>query len=549
MSSSQLIKPLNPPSAPIETLNDDALRHIFAINADIFTESYCLHTTRLTSHVCRRWRELMLATPSLWAKLFDMDEISQMKNANWRNELVHRSGKAALWIHADTPLYVECDDDGKQEPFRTAIKHFLRELITKNWHRIEMVNISYGSGFEPTHCMMRSPAPLLKHIKAAAPDQPTDDVQDVARTAPLFADYAPMLRHAQLDREFIDQRAPWLRHLCSMTLDETYTPSDVLAVLSATCTLQELTISRLAEGQIQKNTTHPIISLSRLQNLSYSVTDSSAAATLLNHLAIPAGCSLTLSVSCGKYSSSTYEYQKPFILSAINTFIRQASRAFQSLTFNRIGLDYKEKTFINWECKSNLPVERVLEISIVSLSGDSDNSLLEFFLTQLLRLDLTSVTYIIITAHGQLMSHFASFFSHLPSLDTIYADLLTLSYLADFQNSANSNATKMPSSIFPILKVVELFYHYTAPQESSSVNKITTTFLRSRLQAGIPISTLGMRYIPPLGAPPDFQVLEEVKCQTVWYRPSSCEEVIEYTFETKTEKIHLCSRVFYKPGL
>ncbi len=161
-----------------------------------------------------------------------------------------------------------------------------------------------------------------------------------------------MLRHAQLDREFIDQRAPWLRNLCFMTLDETYTPSDALAFLSATCTLQELTISRLAEGQIQKNTTHPIISLSRLQNLSYSVTDCSAAATLLNHLAIPADCSLTLSIFCGKYSSGTYEYQKPFILSAINTFIRQASRAFQSLTFNRIGLDYKEKTSINWECKS-----------------------------------------------------------------------------------------------------------------------------------------------------------------------------------------------------
>ena len=536
--------PSNPPSAAIDTLNDDALRDIFAINADIFTQDDCLRTARLTSHVCRRWRDVMIETPSLWAKLFDMDEISLMKNANWRNELVRRSGKALLWITADTPLYVECDDDGGQEPFRMAIKHFFRELITKNWHRIEKLEISYGSGFEPTHCMMRSPAPLLKHIEAAASLQPTEYGQDTTRTAPLFADHAPLLRRIYLSREFVDQRALWLRHLCSMTLDNTYSLSDALAVLSATCTLQELTISHIAAGQ--GNTTHPIISLSRLQNLSYSVNDCSTAVTLLNHLAIPADCSL--SIYCGKYSSSAYEYQKPFILSTINTFMRHAACAFQSLTFNRIGLNYRPKSYISWECKSNSPVERVLEI-IIPLSGNSDNSILEFFLTKLLRLDLTSVTYLIITAHGQSMSHFASFFSHLPSLDTICADSRTISDLADFQNSVNSNATETPSSIFPMLKAIKLFYQYSAPQGSSSFNKITGAFLRSRLQAGVPINTLDMTHIPPLGTPPDLQALKEAKCQTVLYRLSSCEEVTEYTFGTKTEKIHQCSLEYYKPRL
>ncbi len=63
-------------STYIDILDDDALLYIFTINANMFLDEDALVTTCATSLVCRRWRNLMLDTPSLWAKLIDMDWIS-----------------------------------------------------------------------------------------------------------------------------------------------------------------------------------------------------------------------------------------------------------------------------------------------------------------------------------------------------------------------------------------------------------------------------------------------------------------------------------------
>ncbi|KAF8910408.1 hypothetical protein CPB84DRAFT_1763577 [Gymnopilus junonius] len=51
-------------SPPILRLNHDILSSIFALNADIFETGHALLYTRLTSQVCRSWRNLMLSSPS-----------------------------------------------------------------------------------------------------------------------------------------------------------------------------------------------------------------------------------------------------------------------------------------------------------------------------------------------------------------------------------------------------------------------------------------------------------------------------------------------------
>ena len=46
---------------------------IFEMNANMFVDDRALGTTRSTSQVCRSWRNIMLVTPSIWAKLIDLD--------------------------------------------------------------------------------------------------------------------------------------------------------------------------------------------------------------------------------------------------------------------------------------------------------------------------------------------------------------------------------------------------------------------------------------------------------------------------------------------
>ncbi len=102
-------------STYIHILNDDVLLHIFTFNADMFCADYSyyfqrmeewnpyschtpLRTARKTSQVCQKWRNLMLDTPSLWAKLINMHELYYLAGNEWWDEVIRRTGEAPLWI-------------------------------------------------------------------------------------------------------------------------------------------------------------------------------------------------------------------------------------------------------------------------------------------------------------------------------------------------------------------------------------------------------------------------------------------------------------------
>ncbi len=125
-----------------------------------------------------------------------------------------------------------------------------------------------------------------------------------------------------------------------------------------------------------------------------------------------------------------------------------------------------------------------------------------------------------------------SFFGRLPSIETISAKLQTLSTLTDIQNSANGNATDMPSSIFPMLKVIKL-WDYSWNPEISVITENISAFLRSRYQAGTPITTLDLSRIHRLDTRPDFEALEEAKGLTVLYKLLGSEEVFEYKYGSR----------------
>ncbi len=129
LSNIMLVTPHKP---PILRLSHDLLWHILKMNADMFLDDNALKTTRMTSQVCRHWRNFMLSTSSLWAKLVDLNSLEYHTMDAWRNELMRRTGTALLWIAARK--YPIPNDS-------TGIISFFFDIVSKNWHRIQKLVI------------------------------------------------------------------------------------------------------------------------------------------------------------------------------------------------------------------------------------------------------------------------------------------------------------------------------------------------------------------------------------------------------------------------
>ncbi len=191
----------------IHILNQDILLYIFTLNADMFTDIMftnrgALRTTWITSHVCQKWRDLMLATPSLWARMIDMDCFSRTWIVGATEELIRRSGAAPLWIKADDA-------------------EFLLSVIKENWHRIQKLVISdqepdFIDGL--TQLALKSPAPCLETFDLEVDEY--DNSEDLAgiHFRALFGGHAPMLRRFYLDGFFVHHQEPCLRQLHSLVL-------------------------------------------------------------------------------------------------------------------------------------------------------------------------------------------------------------------------------------------------------------------------------------------------------------------------------------------
>ncbi len=205
---------------PIFILNRDILLDIVSMNADMFVDVDALSTTRMTSQVCRAWRNVMLATPSLWARLIDVDCIPYICSDEWLNELIRRSENAPLWIRASTFDHPR------------IFQNFL-DVIKENWHRIQKLILH---GFFPTINLFllpwSIPAPELETFHMTIDRRIVADENMTAKLPPLFGGNAPMLRSFDIKNYVVDQREPWLSGLRSLTLQNSYGVRHALGILS-----------------------------------------------------------------------------------------------------------------------------------------------------------------------------------------------------------------------------------------------------------------------------------------------------------------------------
>ncbi|KJA17398.1 hypothetical protein HYPSUDRAFT_46483 [Hypholoma sublateritium FD-334 SS-4] len=431
----------NTPPSPVYKLDCDVLLYVITLNANMFSDRTALRTTRAASQVCQHWRNLMLATPSLWAKLIDLWHTSA-RDYEWMNELVRRSGTAPLWIRVE-----HGDTDRPADTSKPILQYFF-DLADANWHRIQKLAIHL-------HDEPRLHATRWKTLHIPAPELHTFAVlyewtwraegPDEDPITTFFAGHAPKLRRFGLSSYIIHDRAPWLRHLHTMHFDSAYSVDVVLAVLSSTQRLQKIKIHDFNNND-HTSTPLRIASLPHLKRLEYEG-EAQLFATLLNHLEIPPDCALCMPVSYMPQSNPEH------YMAVINTFTRYVSRYLRSRTPKVICLEYMSDLFIFLKAGAAFPHDLPLNISFPLRHRDTSNPVATI-LNELEKQELSNVTELRFYATGPLDSSFGTFFSSLTSLETIWTDLEALGYLAALQN--NIVPTKLQLSLFPSLKLVKL---------------------------------------------------------------------------------------------
>ncbi|KJA24808.1 hypothetical protein HYPSUDRAFT_200355 [Hypholoma sublateritium FD-334 SS-4] len=503
---------VNPPFHPISNLSEDILLHIFKLNADMLSDADALDTTRITSQVCHSWRHLMLSTSSLWARLIDMDCISYPWSAEWRHELIRRSGDAPLWIHASRSSQA------------MNISEFF-DTIEKNWHRIQLLLVSGHPSVDFTRLPLGIPAPQLESFEVIFGRSIGGEIDAEAGPARLFGGHAPKLRNLNISNyKIVDQHEPWLGHLFSLALNGAYSGGDLLEILSEAQNIHELQISSNVNGNTPSSC--PTVFLPHLEFLQFDGSPLPCA-VLMNHANIPQGCVLYLSID-GPDAAD-----EEALISVVSAFTHHTQRFLQSNVLHTVDLQcYLPNGFISFDGQSTMAEVDYSHGISFPLLGDNLNGSqhLTMILGKLALLDFSSTTTFKFNAECPLNLSFGPFFSRFPLLDTICLDTTSLEYLMLIQDKMN--ATNEPRIMFPRLKVIKfsiISSRYCGCQTEEQVST-AVKFILSRVQCGHPIALLDMRKKVPLDSHPDLDALAEVNGLEVLYTRSLEESISEHTW-------------------
>ncbi|KAF9554356.1 hypothetical protein CPC08DRAFT_821759 [Agrocybe pediades] len=144
------------PASSKQIANPDVLWEIFSSLASFDQyNSQPLKTLRIVSHVCTSWRQLILSSPLLWARIINVDELIQMTD-DWRTEVIRRTGDAVLSIRGTG--------------YRVSAKseRFIVFLLRDNWYRIKYIQIFLSSlslhRSSVFSQILQTPAPNLEYF-------------------------------------------------------------------------------------------------------------------------------------------------------------------------------------------------------------------------------------------------------------------------------------------------------------------------------------------------------------------------------------------------
>lgn len=502
-------------AAPIYYLNQDLLRDILELNADMFADEDALATTRAASQVCRGWRNVMLSTPTLWSRQFDLDCISKPHQCEWRAELLRRSSTAPLWIRTQRIPSIQSYDPN----FSQNVAELLFDLIHAHWNRIQkLVARVHAIGLNRSFWTpLLWPAPSLQTFDVTFSQTMYPPDAEFFECAQLFSGCAPALRTFNPRTHRINLDAPWLAHLHCLVLDGLFTVREALRVLSSTRALQLLKINDLADEDVSSPI--PLAAIPRLQSVEFSG-DFRVGGTLLDNLNIPPACSLKFYGYAGfLYGLEVMENE---IIPLVTTLAQYARQYFTAHPPRAIALEYFPHQSLDLSDRT-APDDSAFSISI-PLGWDAPPSLFELIMRTLDIPALSSVTELSICTAGAPISPLIFFFATLSDTNTIRADAETLGYLNRMQDIVQ--ASNDVDVLFPKLKVLKLDVNHTDTFHIADPK--TAAFIQSRARLDRPITILNLTAARNLCVPPDLDVLEDIKGLKVLWKELGQETVFEY---------------------
>uniref|UniRef100_A0A8H8CHV4 F-box domain-containing protein n=1 Tax=Psilocybe cubensis TaxID=181762 RepID=A0A8H8CHV4_PSICU len=206
---------------------------------DDFDSKGPLLPTRRASQVCRLWRNVILASPALWANALDLNFMMEEED-NWRNEGLKRTGQSPLTVIAEIDLGVP----GNRFPYS-----FLFEILDNHWHRVKtfFVGICTFSESDTVTSVkdaiwnaLNRPAPALQFCSVID----LDTVKHSPDT-PLFSGQAPQLRSLVLQGFRVKlSGGRWLSNLRRLFLQscDAFPADVVLQALSEMHLLEDLVL-------------------------------------------------------------------------------------------------------------------------------------------------------------------------------------------------------------------------------------------------------------------------------------------------------------------
>jgi len=237
--------------APILNLNADVLVSIFLLNSDMFEAdqpnrvyrmtSYAYDATRYSAQTCRLWRNVTLASSTLWANVVDLEGLRRA-NDEWREEFMKRTGNSLLSVKGSF--------DGALD---VNFLPFFKSLLDNNWGRMRKFDVDitgYTLSLTQALSALWGKAEYLESFRLDPHEYYNLDTNSAPQT--LFADNAPRLRHFRCNSERISYSlcAPCMKQLRSVSITYPFTAYQVLDALAQLPLLEsiELRFQRVEVG-------------------------------------------------------------------------------------------------------------------------------------------------------------------------------------------------------------------------------------------------------------------------------------------------------------
>ncbi|KAJ7156542.1 hypothetical protein C8R43DRAFT_414600 [Mycena crocata] len=192
----------------------------------------------LLTHICRKWRQISLSTPSLWGAIWLDSDLQP--NFDSRKQIL----ESWLVLSCSCPIAIKIfdDSDSRKDIFEVVIPHRLR------WEYLQV----HGDGeLDP---IIGGPTPLLREL---------DFYFNGLPFSPVSFKEAPLLRTVALnDKAAANTILPWAK-LTSLTLHNVY-PKECTPILLQTYSLVHCELNLFGEytAHIQ-----PDVNLPRLESL------------------------------------------------------------------------------------------------------------------------------------------------------------------------------------------------------------------------------------------------------------------------------------------